>query len=46
VMKDRTVTTLDETEAQKKGQDAAAALWQRLRTMKPQLDQVLQKGLS
>ena len=46
VMKDRTVTTLDETEAQKKGQDAAAALWQRLRTMKPQLDQVLQRGLS
>ena len=41
VMRDRTVTTLDEVDAQRKGQDAAAALWQRLRTMKPQVDQIL-----
>ena len=41
VMKDRTVTTLDELDTQKRGQDAAASLWQRLRTMKPQVDQIL-----
>jgi 5-methylthioadenosine/S-adenosylhomocysteine deaminase len=41
VMRDRTVTTLDEIDAQRKGQDAAAALWQRLRTMRPQVDQIL-----
>ncbi|MGD0550392.1 MAG: amidohydrolase family protein [Candidatus Bathyarchaeia archaeon] len=41
VMKDRTVTTLDEIDAQGKGQDAAAALWQRLRTMKSQVDLIL-----
>jgi 5-methylthioadenosine/S-adenosylhomocysteine deaminase len=40
-MRDRTVTTLDEVDAQRKGQDAAAALWQRLRTTKPQVDQIL-----
>jgi cytosine/adenosine deaminase-related metal-dependent hydrolase len=40
VMRDRTVATLDVRDAQKKGQDAAAALWRRLRTMKPQVDQV------
>ena len=41
VMKDRTVTTLDEIDTQRKGQDAAASLWQRLRTVKPQVDQIL-----
>jgi cytosine/adenosine deaminase-related metal-dependent hydrolase len=41
VMRDRTVTSLDEIDTQRKGQDAAAALWQRLRTMKPQVDQIL-----
>jgi len=46
VMRDRTVTTLDEMGAQTKGQDAAAALWQRLRTMKPQVDQISSRGSS
>jgi 5-methylthioadenosine/S-adenosylhomocysteine deaminase len=46
VMRDRKVTTLDETNAQTKGQDAAAALWQRLRTMKPQVDQISPRGSS
>ena len=46
VMKDRTVTTLDEIDAQRKGQDAAAALWQRLRTMKPEVDQILPRSPS
>jgi 5-methylthioadenosine/S-adenosylhomocysteine deaminase len=46
VMRDRTVTTLDEIDAQKKGQNAAAALWRRLRTTKPQVDQVAQRGSS
>ena len=46
VMRDRRVTTLDETDALKKGHDAAAGLWQRLRTMKPQVDRVLQGGSS
>ena len=41
LMKDRTVTTLDEVDTQRKGQDAAASLWQRLRTVKPQVDQIL-----
>jgi len=41
MMRDRTVTSLDEIDTQRKGQDAAAALWQRLRTMKPQVDQIL-----
>jgi len=39
VMRDRTVTTLDEIDTQRKGQDAATALWQRLRTTKPEVDQ-------
>jgi cytosine/adenosine deaminase-related metal-dependent hydrolase len=46
VMRNRTVTTLDEMGAQRKGQDAAAALWQRLRTMKPQVDQISSRGSS
>jgi len=46
VMRDRTVTTLDEMGVQRKGQDAAAALWQRLKTMKPQVDQISSKGSS
>jgi putative selenium metabolism protein SsnA len=44
VMRDRKVTTLDETEALKRGHDAAAQLWQRLRKMKPQVDQVIPRG--
>jgi len=38
VMKDRTVLTSDEREAQTKGQEAAAGLWERLRTAKTQVD--------
>jgi len=41
VMKDRTVNALDEVDAQRKGQEAAAALWQRLRTAKTQVDRIL-----
>jgi 5-methylthioadenosine/S-adenosylhomocysteine deaminase len=46
VMRDRTVTTVDEIDAQKKGQDAAAELWRRLRTTKPQVDRVAPRGSS
>jgi cytosine/adenosine deaminase-related metal-dependent hydrolase len=46
VMRDRTVTTLDEIDTQRKGQDAATALWQRLRTMKPEVDQILPRSPS
>jgi 5-methylthioadenosine/S-adenosylhomocysteine deaminase len=46
VMRDRTVTTLDEMDAQRKGQDAATALWQRLKTTKPELDQVFPRSPS
>jgi 5-methylthioadenosine/S-adenosylhomocysteine deaminase len=41
VMRDRAVTTLDELETQRKGQNAAVALWHRLQAMKPQVDQIL-----
>jgi cytosine/adenosine deaminase-related metal-dependent hydrolase len=46
VMRDRKVTTLDENDALKRGHDAAVGLWQRLRTMKPQVDQVLPRSSS
>jgi putative selenium metabolism protein SsnA len=46
VMRDRVVTTLDESETQRRAQDAAVALWQRLRAMKPQVDQILPSGSS
>ena len=38
VMKDRRVLTADEEEAQLKGQEAAAGLWERLRAAKPQIE--------
>jgi putative selenium metabolism protein SsnA len=38
VMRDRQVLTADENEAQRKAQEAAAGLWERLRTAKPQVD--------
>ena len=38
VMRDRKILTADEDEAQKKAQEAAAGLWERLRTAKPQVD--------
>lgn len=40
VMRDRVVTTVDPAEVQRKAQEAAAALWQRLATVKPQVDLV------
>jgi 5-methylthioadenosine/S-adenosylhomocysteine deaminase len=40
VMKDRKVITVDEAYAQEKAQDAAAGLWERLRTIKPQVEHV------
>jgi len=40
VMKDRGVTTVDEAEVQRKAQDSAAALWQRLGTAQPQVEHV------
>jgi len=38
VMRDRKILTADEDEAQKKAQEAAAGLWERLRATKPQVD--------
>jgi len=38
VMRDRTVLTADEKTAQRKAQEAAAGLWERLRTARPQVD--------
>jgi 5-methylthioadenosine/S-adenosylhomocysteine deaminase len=38
IMKDGAVLTADESEAQMKAQEAAAGLWSRLRTAKPQVD--------
>lgn len=38
VMRDRTVLTVDEKIAQRKAQEAAAGLWERLRTARPQVD--------
>jgi len=40
VMRDRRVLTADEKIAQSKAQEAAAGLWERLRTAKPQVDVV------
>ena len=40
LMKDRAVTTVDEAEVQRKAQASAAGLWERLRTVKPQVDLV------
>ena len=40
VMRDRTVLTADEKIAQSKAQEAAAGLWERLRTARPQVDVV------
>jgi 5-methylthioadenosine/S-adenosylhomocysteine deaminase len=38
IMRDRAVLTTDEKRAQRKGQEAAAGLWERLRVAKPQVD--------
>ncbi len=38
IMKDRAVLTVREDEVEKRAQDAAAELWQRLRSAKPQVD--------
>jgi len=38
VMRDRTVLTAEEKIAQRKAQEAAAGLWERLRTARPQVD--------
>jgi 5-methylthioadenosine/S-adenosylhomocysteine deaminase len=46
LMRDRTPTALDQVDTQRKGQNAAAALWQRLRTTKPQVDQILLRNSS
>jgi len=40
VMKDRGATTVDEAEVQRKAQDSAAALWQRLGAAQPQVEHV------
>jgi len=40
LMKDRAVTTVEEAEVQRKAQASAAGLWERLRTVKPQVDLV------
>ena len=40
VMSDREVTTVNEEKAQRAAQDAAAGLWQRLRTVKPQVEHI------
>ena len=40
VMKDRRVFTVNEEKTQKHAQDAAAGLWQRLRTAKPQVEHI------
>ncbi len=38
VVKERAILTVNEKEAQRKAQEAAAGLWERLRTAKPQVD--------
>jgi putative selenium metabolism protein SsnA len=38
IMKDRAVLTVSEHDVQEKAQDAAAALWERLRSARPQVD--------
>jgi cytosine/adenosine deaminase-related metal-dependent hydrolase len=40
VMRDRNVLTVDEKQVEKKAQDAAHELWQRLRSAKPQIDTI------
>jgi len=40
VMKDRKAMTVNEEEAQREAQAAAAGLWQRLRTVKPQVEHI------